>query len=288
MFVASNKLADLIPYFIRKLKHVYDEREIESIFFLITETKFGIKKSTFESSDKRLSESELLEFRDIVNDLLKFKPVQQILGEADFYGMKFLINEHVLIPRPETEELADLIIHENKSNQKIKILDIGTGSGCIAVTLKKNLPEATLWACDISDEALKIARSNAEFNQVQVQFIKQDILTGSDSLPSELDIIVSNPPYILNTEKKDMHQNVLSFEPHLALFVEGTDPILFYRNILEKGKGLLKQNGLIYFELNPLTAQLVKDNALDLGYQVISAHSDISGKERILKVQLKS
>ncbi|MBK9192500.1 MAG: hypothetical protein IPM77_13910 [Crocinitomicaceae bacterium] len=137
MFVASNKLADLLPYFTRKLKQVYDEREIESIFFLITETKFGIKKSALEKTDKRLTESELLEFRDIVNDLQKCKPVQQILGEADFYGIKFKVSEQVLIPRPETEELVNLIIHENKSNQKIKILDIGTGSGCIAISLKK-------------------------------------------------------------------------------------------------------------------------------------------------------
>ncbi|MBK9192499.1 MAG: methyltransferase [Crocinitomicaceae bacterium] len=158
--------------------------------------------------------------------------------------------------------------------------------GVLPFRLKKNLPDAELWACDVSDDDLKIAGSNAELNQIAVQFIKQDILAGTDNLPSDMDLIVSNPPYILDDEKKDMHQNVLSYEPHLALFVNGDDPILFYRNILEKGKRLLKQNGLIYFELNPLTASLVKDCAIDSGYQVISEHPDINGKLRILKVKL--
>jgi release factor glutamine methyltransferase len=288
MFVASNKLADLLPYFLRKLRQVYDEREIESIFFLITETKFGIKKSTLESSDKRLSESELLEFRDIVSELQQFKPVQQILGEADFYGLKFEINEHVLIPRPETEELVDLIVHDHKSNGKLKILDIGTGSGCIAISLKKNIAEAQVWSCDISEDALKVASFNAASNQAEVHFIKKDILAGINNLPVALDIIVSNPPYILEDEKKDMHQNVLMHEPHQALFVNGNDPVLFYRTILNSGKKLLKPQGLIYIELNPLTSELTKECAISSGYEILSELPDMSGKTRILKVRLNT
>jgi release factor glutamine methyltransferase len=215
--------------------------------------------------------------------LLSGRPLQYVLGEALFYGLEFRVDPSVLIPRPETEELVELILTENR-DENLAVLDIGTGSGCIAITLSKQLINPIVYACDISVDALTTAKNNALHNKAVVQFIQNNILDYSSELGiSCLDIIVSNPPYVCQSEAKDMHTNVLQFEPHLALFVSDQDPLLFYRTIAERGLKLLRPGGKIYFEINaafgPETASLLQQ----LGYQDTAVISDIFGKHRIVK-----
>lgn len=284
MFVSSNLLRDLLPYFKRKLKSIYDENETENIFFLICDYTFGLSKIQVLHDDKRLTESELLFFRDCVNRLSKNEPVQYILGETEFYGLPFKVTPDVLIPRPETEELVDLIIRENKNNPGIEILDVGCGSGCIPVTLKKFLNESEVTAVDVSESAIQIARSNAGLNSVEVKFLREDFFSDSVFELTDFDIIVSNPPYIAESERISMHANVVDYEPSLALFVPDTDPLKFYLRILNFAQKKLKSGGLIYFEINPIYADRLKEISLDMKFSSAQICKDISGKNRYLKI----
>jgi release factor glutamine methyltransferase len=211
-------------------------------------------------------------------------PIQYILGEAYFYELTFKVNDSVLIPRPETEELVELILKENTKPKSL--LDIGTGSGCIPIALKKNLPTCHVSACDISLDALKVAKQNAHENAADVHFFECDILS-QDSIhlsDKQFDLIVSNPPYILNTEKQIMQAQVLEHEPHLALFVKGSDAIIFYRKIIELCLTHLASGGKLFFELNPFTAEEVKLFALEQNYfSSVDIINDMSGKKRFLK-----
>ena len=204
-----------------------------------------------------------------------------------FYSLQFEVDPSVLIPRPETEELVEQVILDN-ADQKIKILDIGTGSGCIAVTLRKHLKKASVIATDISAEALATARRNAKRNNTTVTFIQTDILDPEKAemdIPFILDVIVSNPPYIKEEEKKDMERNVLDYEPHLALFVPDNDPLLYYWHIAHFGKKKLRRNGHLYFEINAACGNMVVEMLEEEGYKNIELIQDLSGRDRIIKAR---
>lgn len=284
MFVSSNLLRDLLPYFKRKLKAVYEESEIESIFFRITEDTLNLPKRNVLSEEKRLTESELLTFKDYVDRLAANEPLQYILGEADFLGLKFKVSPAVLIPRPETEELVDLIIRENKSKSPLEILDIGCGSGCIPIALKKSIPQSKVTSIDISAAAIEIAKQNASVINADVFFLEQDVFADSLFKLTPVDLIVSNPPYITDAEKSLMHANVKEHEPALALFVPNSDPLKFYNRIFQFAQSHLKPNGMIYFEVNPLYADDLVKKALQLKFSSAVLCPDLSGKNRFLKV----
>ena len=236
--------------FISELTSIYDEVEAESFFYLSLEKLHNLKRIDLALQPNfELTEIEVDNWNNILDDLKSQKPIQYILGETEFYGLPFLVNENVLIPRPETEELVQLIIAESQMIKKgtIRILDIGTGSGCIAVSLAKNLPHAEVYAIDVSEKALKVAQKNAEINQVSISFIQTNILetnnltqlsTNNQQPTTEFDIIVSNPPYVRHLEKEEIKKNVLDYEPHLALFVEDNDALIFYRKIAQLSKHL--------------------------------------------------
>lgn len=293
MRIASNKLSELYTFYKNELSSIYDEGELHAIFELVCEKYLGFTKTDVRLKfDEKINQSNLINIYNTGVELRKGTPVQYILGEADFYGLKFNVNADTLIPRPETEELVDLIIRQLKTQNTslITILDIGTGSGCIPVTLKKHLPHAQVTGIDVSDKALVVAKSNAVKNDVGVDFVKQDILTTSEieNLKSPFSIIISNPPYVLRSEAEQMDARVLEHEPHLALFVEDHDPILFYKRIIDLCETHLKSNGYLYFELNPLYAEAVKNYATTGNlFTFTELINDMSGKQRFLKAQKK-
>ena len=236
--------------------------------------------------DLRLSESEMLTFHFAVKDLLKNKPIQYIIGETEFCDLKFKVNENVLIPRPETSELVMNIVNRQKTKDKrqLSILDIGTGSGCIAISLAKNIPGSKVYALDISEKALEVAKTNAFNNNVDITFIHDDILSLNNKIETKFDIIVSNPPYVRELEKAEMRDNVLNWEPHNALFVSDNAPLIFYRNILEFAKTHLNENGEIWFEINEYLGKEMTDLCKEYGFSGIEIFKDFRGKERIVKV----
>jgi release factor glutamine methyltransferase len=287
-----------------QLRNFYPESEIKSFSYLILESVCGLDKhSVLRGKDTHLSLNERLRIQKIVEDLKKYRPIQYILGETEFYGLKFKVDENVLIPRPETEELVDLIrrsdLSPNPSPQergvwnracmpwKRSCLDIGAGSGCIAVALAKNLPYISVYAMDISEKALKIARQNADANQVKVQFLQHDILADwPTALPEKWDIIVSNPPYITPEEKETMLKNVLDYEPHQALFVPQEKPLLFYERIAGLGVYHLKETGALYFEINAHYGKETVEMLQAKNYRTVQLFKDISGKDRMIKAIL--
>jgi release factor glutamine methyltransferase len=281
MFVQSNLLIDLIPYFKEKLTDQYSEREIENIFYLVVEEKYQLKRFGLRERQVRLSESELLNFRSIVKRLAVGEPIQYILGIAYFYELKIMVDTSVLIPRPETEELVALILQENK--QAARVLDIGTGSGCISIALKKNQPDFSITAIDISTSALSLANKSAFDNEVEIAFIEQDVFSEQLVDLGKFDIIVSNPPYVLEADKLEMEKNVLEFEPHLALFVEDAEPLKYYLRIIEAGKKMLKPKGKLYFEIHEKFGNEIKEALQSEGYQSIQIFKDLQGKDRMVR-----
>lgn len=289
MKIATNKLFDLYKFWQTELSSIYDEGELYAIFELACEHYLGYTKSdTKQKFKENLNQSDVLKLYDTAKALKKGEPVQYIFGLAHFYGLIFKVTHDTLIPRPETEELVHLIIkhHQSSDETKLNILDIGTGSGCIPITLKKNFNKAQVSAVDVSEKALEIARSNAEKNQTNVIFINLDILSTSQISNSPFNIIISNPPYVLMSEAKHMDMRVLDYEPHLALFVKDNDPIIFYKRIIDLCKDQLSHKGCLYFELNPMYAEAVKEYAVNskLFYHVELLH-DMSNKQRFLKAQ---
>lgn len=287
MRISNNTLNAMKAYYEKELIPLYGEGETQALFELAVEHYLGLAKSKVMSElGRRLQQSEILDIYDCAKGLKQQIPIQHLLGEAWFMGIKFKVNSQVLIPRPETEELCDLIIRENKNAKHL--LDIGSGSGCIPISLKKHLPFSEVYACDICAEALDIALENALLNETEIQFFKEDVLAPdfSSRVKTRFDVIVSNPPYVLRSESTQMEKQVLEHEPHLALFVEGTDPILFYRKIIEHCKVLLTTGGKLYFELNPLTAYEVETLAIASGlFKEVALMKDMSGKERFLRAQ---
>lgn len=294
MRIASNKIADVQRFFRDELKGTYPNEEIEQFIVFCFEEFLNIQKHEISAkSNSTISESDLLKFNFAIKDLKKHKPIQYILGKADFYGLKFNVNEHVLIPRPETEELVDLIIKDCKSSKlkvKSSILDIGTGSGCISVALKKNIPSALISGLDISEKALEIANKNAETNNTEINFIQCDILTSSPNpfITLSLDIIVSNPPYVCFSEKEQMKKNILDYEPHLALFVGNNNPLLFYNKIADFAIIHLKPNGKLYFEINPVYAQQTMQMLEQKGFKNVILIKDLNDKNRILRCSISA
>jgi len=264
----------------QRLVPVYGEGEAQAIARLIYEVRYGLTLSDLlMGRDSSVPQDEL---EQIAIRLEQQEPVQYILGQADFCGRAFVVNEHVLIPRPETAELCQWIVPSKK------ILDIGTGSGCIAITLAAEMPEAEVTAWDISEEALKVAEENAKRTDVHVKFEQVDILHLPSSilhLTSAFDLIVSNPPYICNKERETMETNVLEHEPHTALFVPDDNPLLFYRAIAQYGQTALKEGGWLYFEINPLYAEPLQDMFSKMSYHDIEIKEDQYGKQRMIRAK---
>ena len=272
--------------FIQELTPLYDAGEAESFFYLILEAKHQLKRVDLAlQPDLVFSKAELETWNLILEQLKKEIPIQYLLGSTHFYGLEFEVNFNVLIPRPETEELVDWIIQSSKfkvQSSKFKILDIGTGSGCIAISLAKNLPNTEVFALDVSDKALATAQKNAELNQVRIQFIHQSILEIED-LGQQFDLIVSNPPYVRHLEKQEIKKNVLDNEPHLALFVEDNDALIFYRKIAQLAKKNLCPNGQLYFEINQYLGQETLDLLQEMGFKDITLRKDIYGNDRMIQ-----
>jgi release factor glutamine methyltransferase len=272
-----------------KLTELYDHREATNIADMVIEKITGLTK-TQRLISKRLElsveEQELIE--NFTAELLTSKPVQYVLHEAWFGGLKFYVDENVLIPRPETEELVNAVI-KSSSNKNYSILDIGTGSGCIAITLSKKLPTSNVYALDISDKSIFIAKENADKNKVEVNFIQADILDFDASIKLPVfDILVSNPPYIKQSESEAMSRNVLKYEPHLALFVADEDPLLFYRAIADFALQHLKRNsGQLFFEINETMGNEVSALLKEKGFSEVSVQKDLQGKDRIVYAVLR-
>ena len=273
-------------HFFDSLKNIQEEQEIESFFFILTEYLHNLKRVDVALNPNfKLSDAEVEKWNIILADLQQEKPIQYITGEAWFFGLQFDVNENTLIPRPETEELVEWIIESQKSkvqSQKCEILDIGTGTGCIPISLKTNLPQANVSAIDVSEKALEVAKRNAVSNKVDISFIQADILEVED-LNQHFDIIVSNPPYVRNLEKEEIKKNVLDYEPHLALFVEDTDALLFYRKIAQLALKNLSPNGLLFFEINQYLGKETVELLDNLGFKNIELKKDIYGNDRMIK-----
>lgn len=277
-------MQDLLFNIRKSLSEFYPDTEISGLIRIIVEY---ITKSSMPAllSDKntKITSEENLKIDKIVERLQRFEPIQYIIGETEFYGLPFIVNQDVLIPRPETEELVELILIENKGS-KSQILDIGTGSGCIAISLQKHLPEANITGWDISDKALSIAEINNKNNGVDVIFKQVDILSDYPN-NQHFDIIVSNPPYVLDSEKIDMHSNVLDYEPHTALFVPDHSPLLFYNKIADIATQLLGNGGKLYFEINRAKGQETIKMLEGKNFSNIRLIKDISGNDRIIRAE---
>lgn len=290
-------IKSLKTHFFSELQTIQEDSEIESFFFILTEFLHNLKRIDVSlNSGFEVSESDLKKWETIISELKTEKPIQYITGEAWFYGLRFEVNENTLIPRPETEELVEWIVESQKSkaqnliiqkSNNLTILDIGTGSGCIPIALKKEIPSAFVSAIDISEKALEMARKNALVNQVEVNFIHQDILTSqhlnlSTSQPLLFDVIVSNPPYVRNLEKQEIKRNVLDYEPHLALFVADSDALLFYRKIAQLALKSLAPNGKLFFEINQYLGKETVELVEQLGFKNIELRKDFMGNDRMI------
>ena len=274
---------DIRNYIINELNNIYPEKEIIAITNHIFKTQFGIDRLHLLTNPLPDISSKMADrILEICAQLKTGKPIQYILGETSFYNCIIKVNNDTLVPRPETEELVSIIINENKVFRG-RIIDFGTGSGCIAIALKKNLPLSIVTAIEISETALKLAKTNAQLNSVNITFIKADVFYFDHLMVPKADIIVSNPPYVLESEKKFMNRNVLDFEPHKALFVTDEDPLIFYRAILTLAEKILSPGGRIYFEINE-TKGIETSNLLELaGFKEITILKDLNGKTRFVK-----
>ncbi|MBC7494109.1 MAG: peptide chain release factor N(5)-glutamine methyltransferase [Flavobacterium sp.] len=273
--------------FLNQIAPIFDYLEAQSFFYIILEHIHHLKRIDLAlNHDLEMTEKQLQEWVKIVAALQTKKPIQYILGETEFYGLKFIVDQNTLIPRPETEELVQLILNFDLSIfSNLKILDIGTGSGCIAIALAKNLPNASVYALDVSDTALKTAKLNAQHNKVNITFIHQSVLETSN-LQQQFSIIVSNPPYVRNLEKNEINKNVLDFEPHLALFVDDDDALLFYRKIAQLAKVNLIKNGLLFFEINQYLASVTIDLLKSLNFNNIQLYKDVYNNDRMISCSL--
>ena len=277
------QLKSLQNFFQNGLLGYYPKEEMNAFFYRICEQHFGYKRMDVSLHSDTLISPETYEyFETIIGRLLTYEPIQYILGTTSFFGLEFKVDSNVLIPRPETEELVAWILNQADTEQPFKILDIGTGSGCIAVSLAKQLPNAEVYALDVSPAALEMAHYNAQQNAVQLNTIQENILEWK---PTDLsfDIIVSNPPYVRESEKKHMAPNVLEHEPHLALFVKNDHPLVFYRAIVELSQQALKKNGRLYFEINEYLGEETQSLFSSYTFEDVQLKTDIFGKQRMLR-----
>ena len=276
-------------YFINSLEDLYSIEELQSIFYLLAEKLLHLSRIDIALQlDDTLTSDEEINFNQAIDRLKIYEPVQYILGETEFFGYPFLVNKQVLIPRPETEELVSWII-EDVDKKETTILDIGTGSGCIAISLAKKLNNAVVSAIDISNKAIEVAKKNALINNVNVEYSSVDVLNFEDKLvlqdkwKSKFDIIVSNPPYVRMQEKKLMQLNVIDHEPDIALFVEDDDPLLFYKRISELSRQYLKHNGTLYLEINEYLGVEMEKILNEAGFKHVELKKDMFGKNRMIK-----
>ena len=275
------KVSNIIPYFRKELSAIFNDREVLNWAYLSIEYLLGYNRSeciihSEKSIDIRVSDK----LKNIIADLKTNKPFQYILGETYFYGLKIILNMHTLIPRPETEELVEWVLKENFNSA----LDIGTGSGCIAIALAK-YSNADVSAIDISEQALKVAKENEILNSVQVNWSQQDILEVKSL--AKVDLFVSNPPYVLNSEKERMQKNILEYEPHLALFVPDNDPLIFYKKIADIATESLTAGGKLFFEINEYFANELIAILTQIGFVDIQLKKDINDRDRMIKATWK-
>ena len=278
------KIKDLRAHFVKHLQEIYPQEEVHS-FFQITAQHF-LNYSRIDivlHLEEEVTEVQAQQFLDTQTRLADQEPIQYILGDTEFYGLPFEVTVDTLIPRPETEELVTWVIDDyNSGENDLQILDIGTGSGCIAISIAKHVKKATVTAYDISEKALKVAKRNATQNEVTVQFEMVDILQAS-SLSKSFDIIVSNPPYVRELEKEEMKPNVLDNEPHTALFVSDTDPLVFYRKIGQLAFDNLSIDGSLFFEINQYLSEETKQLLQEIGFTEVIIRKDMFGNDRMVK-----
>ncbi len=283
MGVNIQTIKEIRFYLSRELNGIYPTEEISALSNIIIKTVLGISKlHHLYNSDRTVSDQQAKKITAICNELKAGKPIQYILGETVFYNCRIKLNNSVLIPRQETEELVDLVIRENKGFHG-NILDLGTGSGCIAVALGANLPGSFITGVDISGDAIAIARENAILNHVEVSFIKGDIFRFDTDAVNKADIIVSNPPYVRDSEKEFMSNNVLDFEPHSALFVSDSDPLAYYKSIIDIADKVLLPEGRIYMEINEAMGKPIVVLLESADYSAIQIIPDINSRDRIIK-----
>lgn len=284
------KIRQYRDLFIKTLSPIHGEGEAESFFYLILEAKHQLKRIDLAlRPDMHLTDVEVLVWNILIEQLKLEIPIQYLLGKTSFYGLDFEVNSSVLIPRPETEELVEWILEDQKPKvniRKLRVLDIGTGSGCIAISLAKNISNAEVFALDVSEKALATAKKNAETNKVEVTFMTQDILQ-TDNLGQQFDVIVSNPPYVRNQEKQEIKKNVLDNEPHLALFVEDTDALIFYKKISELAQKNLAPTGQLFFEINQYLGKETVTLLTEMGFKNIELRKDIYGNDRMIRATIQ-
>jgi len=292
-------------YFSDTLSEIYPQTEIDSFFFILIEELLGLQRIDTVLKPDFIIENEILNnLKNIISRLKKEEPIQYILGKTAFYGLPFLVNKNTLIPRPETEELVEWILKEIQElrikiqKESLSILDIGTGTGCIPISLAKNLKNETISAIDVSSNALKIAKQNASLNNVTIDFFELDILQAENlnklsvSAQSKThsinkyDIIVSNPPYVRELEKVEIKNNVLNNEPHLALFVDNENPLIFYKKIADLAKSHLTKNGLLFFEINQYLSNETVTMLKEKEFTNIELKKDLFGNDRMIQARL--
>jgi release factor glutamine methyltransferase len=283
------RLKDIQNIFHKELDTIYGKEEVDSFFYLLTEEFLEMKRLAFSLQPEfTITKEEEQPLFEALSKLKREQPIQYILGKTEFYGLPFKVNEHTLIPRPETEELVSWVSSQKtKNNNQQTILDIGTGTGCIAISLAKNLPNAEVYGLDVSKEAIEVAKENAKLNDTKVTFLESDILNRDHWNLVFKDLkfgtIVSNPPYVRNLEKAEMKNNVLQNEPHLALFVEDENPLLFYKAITEFASKYLKKDGLLYFEINQYLGKEMIGLLETNNFRNIELKKDVFGNDRMIK-----
>ena len=298
MKMSSNLVRDCRRYYASELEKIYDPNEANALIMILLEHYFNINRVKIAlETELRLSESELLSLHFAVKELLKNRPIQYIIGETEFCGMRFFVDDNVLIPRPETEEMVKNIASRRdkaclvptgcdvETDGRPSFLDIGTGSGCIAVSLAKLLKDSVVTAVDVSEKALEIAKKNAEANDVNVRFVLDDILNpqNPELIDNQYDIIVSNPPYVCESDKSEMRANVLDYEPSSALFVSDNDPLIFYSKILEFAQKALKPDGEVWFEINERFGKEMLELCNKTGFKNAEIMKDFRERDRILR-----
>ncbi|MEI6349046.1 MAG: peptide chain release factor N(5)-glutamine methyltransferase [Bacteroidota bacterium] len=287
MWPTSNTLAQVRKHIQLMLSDTFPDKQEQNVLTsLILQYITGLSKTEIAiQPDFRVNESDVVWLKNALEDLNKHKPIQYVIGYEEFYGLRFNVNKHVLIPRPETEELVKWILDDFAQNHEpLTVLDLGTGSGCIAIALKNEQPNWSVSGIDKSEGALMVARSNAKLNKVEVEFSENDLLNFVP-INQTYDIIVSNPPYIRKSEKRLMQQNVLAYEPEMALFVEDDDPLIFYKAIAEISLTLLQEKGCIYFEINEALGNETVQMLKDYGYKDVELKEDLFGKPRLVKAK---
>jgi release factor glutamine methyltransferase len=289
-------IKDVFADFRLSLIKLYDVKELEAITLLAISEITNLSKAKIKAfPEHELSSQQSEKLENVLNQLKTGKPIQYILGKTEFYGLTFNVNPSVLIPRPETEELVEWALSSMQLTVSSKqfvtghILDIGTGSGCIAISLKKNLPNFEVSAIDISTDALRTAQENAELNKVEIKFIEADILNLKSEIEHpKFEIIISNPPYVTLHDKTQMHTNVTDFEPHTALFVPENDSLIFYKAIADFAVSHLVQNGLLFFEINESYSDEIVELLIQKGFKNIELKKDMSGRDRMVKASFNS